>query len=202
MNKLLIYGAGGLGREVAEFLLEQNADLEIEFVVDQTYFRNVQVDGHKLVLDTSIIKGDNIIIAIGDPVSRSRVSDKITVAVQYKSLRHKTAYVSKNVLIGEGAIIAPGVVVSINCILGRHVLLNYNCTLGHDVQLGDFVSVFPGATISGNVVIGDRVTIGANSSIREGLRIASDIIVGMGAVVLHDLNEPGTYVGNPLRKLD
>ncbi len=201
MNTIRIYGAGGLGREVAAYFKEQQESVVLEFIVDRDYLKSHFVDGIVVKPDSSIEQGNRLIVAIGDPKVKDLVVKNIQEDVSFATIVHDTAYVSNYVEIGEGCIIAPGDVVSNQSIIGSHVLLNYNCTLGHDVKLGDFVSVYPGATISGNVTIGDRVTIGANSSIREGVSIAADAIIGMGSVVLNDISEPGTYVGNPIRKI-
>ena len=48
--------------------------------------------------------------------------------------------------------------------------------------------------------IGDRVSIGTNATILPVV-ICSDVVVGAGAVVTHNIAEPGVYVGNPARKL-
>jgi acetyltransferase-like isoleucine patch superfamily enzyme len=49
-------------------------------------------------------------------------------------------------------------------------------------------------------VLGDRVSIGTNATILP-VRIASGVVIGAGAVVTHDILEPGVYAGNPARKL-
>ena len=51
------------------------------------------------------------------------------------------------------------------------------------------------------VEIGDDVFIGVNSIILPGVKIGSNVIVGAGSVVSHDLNDRGVYVGSPARKV-
>ncbi|MFT3695028.1 MAG: acyltransferase [Kofleriaceae bacterium] len=46
--------------------------------------------------------------------------------------------------------------------------------------------------------IGNRVSIGSNATIMP-VRIADDVVVGAGAVVTKDLDQPGIYAGNPAR---
>ena len=48
--------------------------------------------------------------------------------------------------------------------------------------------------------IGDRVSIGTNATIMP-VTICDDVVIGAGAVVTKDIIEPGTYVGNPARKI-
>lgn len=194
-----IVGAGGMGREVAEYL--SDVKTAFQFAVQDEYLLSEEVDGIRVCSLEEITEDDQIVIAVGDPKVRFKIASKLK-SNSYFSVVHKASVISATAQLGSGIIVAPGVVVSAACKIGNHVILNYNCTLGHDVKLGDFVSIYPGAAISGNVQLGSRVLIGANASIREGVQLADDVTIGMGAVVLNSINEPGVYVGNPLRKID
>ena len=44
--------------------------------------------------------------------------------------------------------------------------------------------------------------IGANSTIIDKISICSDVIIGAGSLVICNINIPGTYVGNPVRKVN
>ncbi|MEM9773376.1 MAG: acyltransferase [Chloroflexota bacterium] len=46
--------------------------------------------------------------------------------------------------------------------------------------------------------IGDNVSIGSNATILP-VNICSGTVIGAGAVVTKDINEPGIYAGNPAR---
>ena len=56
--------------------------------------------------------------------------------------------------------------------------------------------------ISGDCKIGDNVYIGTGATIKQGVSIASNTVIGMGAVVVKDINKEGTYVGNPAKILN
>ena len=49
--------------------------------------------------------------------------------------------------------------------------------------------------------IGNKVSIGSNATILP-VSICDRVVVGAGAVVTKDITEPGTYVGNPAKKLN
>jgi len=49
-------------------------------------------------------------------------------------------------------------------------------------------------------VIEDNVSIGTNATILP-VHICSGTVIGAGAVVTSDIEEPGVYVGNPARRL-
>lgn len=48
--------------------------------------------------------------------------------------------------------------------------------------------------------VGARVSIGSNATILP-VRICDDVVIGAGAVVTHDIDQPGIYAGNPARLL-
>ena len=72
--------------------------------------------------------------------------------------------------------------------------------MGHDINIGDFFTCSPGVNISGNCDIGNNVFIGTNSAIREGIKICDDVIIGMNSNITKDINEPGIYFGNNIKK--
>jgi acetyltransferase-like isoleucine patch superfamily enzyme len=55
-------------------------------------------------------------------------------------------------------------------------------------------------TLWASTSIGNRVSIGTNATILP-VSICDDVVVGAGSVVTRDITEPGTYAGNPARKL-
>lgn len=105
------------------------------------------------------------------------------------------------VVLGIGTIICPGTILTTDIKIGNHVILNLNCTVGHDTVIGDYTTASPGVNISGNVTIGKRCYLGTNSVIREKISICDDVVIGAGGVVVKDITEPGTYVGNPVKKI-
>jgi UDP-3-O-[3-hydroxymyristoyl] glucosamine N-acyltransferase len=92
-------------------------------------------------------------------------------------------------------------VITIDVSLGKHCHINLNSTIGHDTTLGDYVTVSPGVNISGNVHIGKNCYIGTNASIKEHINICDNTVIGMGSVVVKNIETPGIYVGIPARRM-
>jgi serine acetyltransferase len=61
--------------------------------------------------------------------------------------------------------------------------------------------MMPGSILSGDVIIKDQVYIGTNSSVREKISICDNVTIGLNSGVVKDINESGTYVGSPLKKI-
>ena len=54
--------------------------------------------------------------------------------------------------------------------------------------------------MSDKTIIGDNVSIGSNATILP-VDICNDVVIGAGAVVTKNITEPGTYAGNPVKKI-
>lgn len=85
------------------------------------------------------------------------------------------------------------------------VTIGQDCFIGHGVMFinDKFTS---GGPANGDQAkwkrteIGDRVSIGSNSTLLP-VNICSDVVIGAGSVVTKDINIPGTYCGNPAKRL-
>ena len=49
--------------------------------------------------------------------------------------------------------------------------------------------------------IGNKTWIGIGATVSNNVSICGGCIIGAGAVVIRDVNESGTYVGVPIRKI-
>lgn len=85
------------------------------------------------------------------------------------------------------------------------VVIGCDCFIGHGVMFINDVFAKGGPargdkTLWKNTEIGNRVSIGSNATILPVI-IVDDVVIGAGAVVTKDILAPGTYAGNPARKL-
>lgn len=87
-------------------------------------------------------------------------------------------------------------------IIGHHTKINNLCHIAHNNVIGNNVEITGCCNISGSNTIEDDVWISPNSSVRGWIHIGRGAIVGMGAVVVKDIPEGETWVGNPARKLE
>lgn len=77
-----------------------------------------------------------------------------------------------------------------------------DCFIGHGVMFINDLFEFGGPNEDPDywraTKIGDNVSIGSNATILP-VNICSGTVIGAGAVVTKDINEPGIYVGNPAK---
>lgn len=102
---------------------------------------------------------------------------------------------------GEGNYIGPGVVFESEYNIGNFNYIGNGVQFGHDLDCGDYNAILPACAVAGHVTIGSDCMLGLNSSVIQELTIADKVIVGAGAVVTRSLEESGTYVGMPAKKI-
>lgn len=100
----------------------------------------------------------------------------------------------------QGNVFFPGSRIGRDVSIGMHVHVQFNAVISHGCQIGDFVTICPGAVLSGEVVVEDDVFIGANATvIHGGITIGKGATVGAGAVVISDVPPGATVVGVPAK---
>lgn len=147
-----------------------------------------------------ILKNHSVFIAIGDNHIRGSIFSKLMQKeVKCPALIHPKSFISKQVLIGDGAVIMSGVVINSQSKIGKAVICNSSAIIEHECSIGDCAHIAPGAVLAGNVSIGNNSFIGANSVIKQGVKIGSNVVVGAGSVVVKDIEDGLTMYGNPAR---
>ena len=142
-----------------------------------------------------------VMVVLGGSKERFDMVNTLPKNTKYFSWVHPTSLIMRDVEIGEGSFIGANCILTTNIKIGKHAILNRGNQIGQDCVIGDYFSMMPGAIVSGNVRIYDVVYMGCNSSIREKLSIHSLSTIGMGASVVKNINDSGTYVGVPVKKL-
>ncbi|MFC6284423.1 MULTISPECIES: NeuD/PglB/VioB family sugar acetyltransferase [Polaromonas] len=199
---LLLFGAGGHGRVVADAAL-----------LGGRWARIVASDRNPAVCHGELLPGIQLLdaqiaksleqvmhIAIGGNLAREREAglwgDKRLV-----SIIHPLALVSQFSHISDGCFVAGGAVIGPGASIGIGSIVNHGSVVDHDVKVGAFSHIAPNATLGGDVKVGRRVLVGAGAVVLPSMAIADDVTVGAGAVVTTHLPEPGTYTGVPARKI-
>lgn len=206
-KEIYIIGASGFGREVA-WLIEELDEWKVKGFIDDneaiigTKINNIPVLG---TVDFLLDHKDkiNAVIAIGNPSVRSKIVDKLknNSNIDYPNIIAKDVRISDTCEIGIGNIICTHTVLTVNITLGNFNHINLDCTVGHDVILNNFVTVYPSVNVSGNVTIGNCSELGTGTQIIQGKKITDNVIIGAGGIVVKDINESGTYVGSPVRRI-
>ena len=200
-----IFGAGGFGREVREYLNHEGRHCKIIFVDNQV---SDPIDGTDVLCEQDFFDlraEKSAIVAIADGVIRKRLFDKINQAqIPFVNMVSVGVNKATNSIVGDGHILCQNSVVSVNTVAGRGFHLNVLSYLAHDCRVGDFVTIGPNVVCAGYVTLEDGVYLGAGSTIRQGTKecpvvIGRNTIVGMGSVVLSSIPPNVIVAGNPAK---
>ena len=170
--------------------------------IDDRRFRHRGVLQIGSVDEVKSVDATHYIVCVGFSKGRKAVFSRIhDCGLQPATIVHPNAYIPKGVPTGSGTVVLSGVSVSPMAEIGNHVYLSHGALIGHDCIIHDFVSVMPGASISGDTVLDDASLIGANATVIQGIRVGKNATVGAGAVVVRDVEDDTTVVGNPAKVL-
>lgn len=201
--RLAILGASGHGKVVADTAL-QAGWTEVLFFDDAWPVR-LENGVWPVVGDTSSLlerqaEFDGIVVGIGDNRIRlAKTRELIAAGAKIATIVHPSASVSSLATVGQGSVIFAGAVIQVDTRLGDACIVNTRASVDHDCRLGDGVHICPGASVAGLVQVEEAVWIGIGASVRQLVHIGRDATVGAGGVVVNDILDGQTVVGNPAK---
>lgn len=205
---VLVYGAGGFGREIVSWLrTDTAAQLQpVGFIDDTATLTDIdERTGLPVGPLEEMVRTFNaagVLIALGSGILRQRVAKKAEmVGLVAETFVHSSVLVGERVEIGRGSLILPGTILTCDIKIGDFVVVNCSCNVGHDVEVSDYATLLGNNSINGAVRIGEFVTVGSRATIHPGKQIGSRSTIGIGSVVIRSVREGSTVFGNPAKAL-
>ena len=191
MKPIVVLCAGGHGQDIAAIV--KNSGQPFAGYLDDN------IDGPDILgpcLDLEFY--DNYLIGHNDSRIREQMdrAEGAAIAIHASAAVHLTLQALPGVVIGAHTTIGP------KTRLGRHSHVNGNVFITR-AQIGDFVTIGPGATICGDVTIGAGSQIGAGAVISNLANLGPRVTIGAGTVILprQELPPNSTWVGTPARRI-
>ena len=207
MDKVVIIGAGGFGREVLDVIDACNQVREtyepLGFIVDPQYGAPGTIINEKPILGgfdwlEAHARDVEVICAVGPSHLRYQLIQRArSINCRFFNLIHPSAILTRWVTLGEGVVITAGCILTNQIQIGSHVHVNLDCTIGHDAILQDFVTLSPGVHVSGNVTLGTGCYVGTGANLLEKLEVGNWSMIGAGSVVIGNVPADSTVVGVP-----
>lgn len=206
MKKIVIVGASGHGGMVLECIEKDGKYCVLGFLDSykkkETSYCGYNILGTEQDLPQLIAEQNlfGVIIAIGNNWTRKKMMDKliaITPNLNFITVIHPNAVISKRVEIGKGTVIMQGVLVNSNAKIGNFCILNTNSSLGHDGAMEDYSSISSGVCTGGNLMLGEFSAISLGVNIIENITIGAHSVIGAGSLVLNDVMENTVVFGSP-----
>lgn len=151
-------------------------------------------------LAAAVERGDAVAVALGHNGRRhALVAAAVALGADAPALVHCTA--TNRGTTGPGATVHEHAHVGAAAQIGVAAIVNTGAIVEHHCVVGSGAHVAPGARLGGAVSVGEQSLIGIGAIVRPGVRIGRHVTVGAGAVVVDDLDDGCTVVGNPARTI-
>lgn len=213
MKDIVIYGAGGFGREIACLIKRINDAQEkpiwnlLGFIDDGVY------EGQQISHWGKCLGGIDALnawkteiaatIAIGNPQTVKKIVEKIyNKNVSFPNLIAPDVAIidPETFSIGKGNIVKDHSSFSCDVAIGDFNVFNGSDFFGHDAKVGDFNCFMPSIRVSGEVKVGNLNFFGVGCIILQQIKIGNEVRLGAGAVLMTKPKDGNLYIGNPAKK--
>jgi sugar O-acyltransferase (sialic acid O-acetyltransferase NeuD family) len=187
-TRLLVVGAGGHGRSVAE-AAELSDQFEVVGFLDDgllvgTSVLNAVVLGSIASMSQHLEATDQVIVAIGNNALRERLMQQVTESgFKFATVVHPRAIVSQSASLGAGSAVMAGAVLGTEATLGVGTIVNCGAVVDHQAKVEDYGHLGVNASMAGGTVLG------RNAWMQAGTAIGYGVCVSPGSIL-----EPGVYV--------
>lgn len=140
--------------------------------------------------------GNNVVIKAGAVIGGKGFGFVQNEKKEWKNFPHfGRVILEDNVEIGSNSCIDRGALS--DTVLKKGVKVDNLVHIAHNVVIGQNSLIIANAMIGGSVQIKENVWLSPSVSVKNGLTIGSNTVLGMGAVVLKNVDDGTTVVGNP-----
>jgi len=210
-SKLVVIGAGGLGRETlwalqAPEMGKSGRSREVlGFLTSHEDQHGTEVCGLPVLGSESWLLGRQDVAAvccIGDPRARLRLVQWLEgEGVSFATAVHPTASMSEHVEIGAGSIVGAGAVLTSQVNVGRNAVIGAGAIVSHDCRLEDFATLAPGVLLAGGVRVEYGAELGVGATVRPQQIVGRGALVGAGSAVVDVVEENTIVAGVPARPM-
>lgn len=175
-EKLLLVGAGGFGRMVAE---QAMLHYDCAFVDDGqavgTEICGIPVIGG--IADLPVLRKDYglLVVGIGNNKFREQVYEQAkAIGYAFPNVIAPSAYISPYAKLGNGCALLQNACVQNGAVVGDGVLLNAGTEVHCNATVGDYALVYTNSVIRTGSTVGNYVRIGSNCTICNNATVSDD----------------------------
>jgi sugar O-acyltransferase (sialic acid O-acetyltransferase NeuD family) len=203
MARLVIFGAGDIGRLAHYYFTHDSEHQVAAFTVDQKYLKEESFLGLPIVAFEEVARlyspqAYKMFVAFSYARMNRTRAEKYYKA---KELGYElVSYVSSKCSfltdhpVGDNCFILEDNTIQPFVRIGNDVTLWSGNHIGHDTTIDDHCFLASHIVVSGHVHIHPYCFIGVNATLRNSITIARETLIGAGAVIMKDTVERGVYL--------
>jgi len=203
---------------IHEYLVQENL-YKGEYNFKSEIGLNLKLGYNVFISPDGVVIGDNVVIDSNSIIKKgTKIGDNCHVGSNvvigcdgFQLIRDKKGInnlvthiggvdIESNVFIGNGSIISKSLFTDAT-VVGENTKIDNLVHISHNCLIGKNCVITAGTIISGSVKIEDGVWIGPNSTIYNKVICNSNSTIGIGSVVLNNVEEKSKVFGNPSRKI-
>lgn len=196
MNKtrLLVVGAGGHGRSVAE-AAELSGQFEVVGFLDDSLpagetVLGVPVLGPVASMADHRATADQTIVAIGNNTVREKLMHQLAEAgFEWATVVHPRAIMSPSAVLAKGSAAMAGAIVGTEARLGVGSIVNCGAVVDHHATVEDFGHLGVNASMAGGTVLGRGAWMQAGAALGYGVKVAAGVTLAPGEAVDNKTNK-------------
>jgi len=177
-------------------VIMEGAYIGSEVVIGRNVYigSGVKLLGKVLIGDNTIIRENTVIGCEGLANERDENGELFTIP-QFGGV-----IIGDHVVIGALTAVAKGAIK--DTIIESGVKIDNSCFISHNVKIGENAVIVGETILMGSVEIGKETFVAGNVAVREQIKIGEKSLAGMGSVIVKDVEDQKTVIGNPAREFE
>jgi UDP-3-O-[3-hydroxymyristoyl] glucosamine N-acyltransferase len=180
-------------------------------IADDAVLASGVVIGSGVIIDSGAIVGPNTVIANCTINRGGRIGANCSIGLpgfgfekdengKFWRFPHiGRVIIEEDVEIGSNTCVDRGSIG--DTVIGRGVKIDNLVHVAHNVTIGPNSLVIANSMLGGSAAIGENVWVAPSASLMNQVSVGKSAVLGLGAVVLKDVEEAAVMVGNPARLL-
>ncbi len=205
-EKVILVGAGGHCKIIIESI--DQSKYEIIGILDGFTKKGQAICGIPVIgtdEDADAIFNSGIKTAVITIVGNLKIRKKLLakykdIGFNFPNIIHKTCYISKSAVLGNGVTILANSCVNAEARLEDYVTVNTGAIVEHEAIVKENSHIAPGAILLGASKVGSDTMIGARSVLKQQVTVGDNCVIGAGSVVLKDVQDEKVVFGNPAKE--
>lgn len=146
---------------------------------------------------------DVFVCALSDVTYKKHYTEMIlNKGGEFMTIIHPSVHLGTNVIVGSGCIIAGNVWLDSDTHVDDYVIIQTGTLIGHDCHIDKWSTIDSLCFLGGYVHVEESVIIHPHSSIIPHKTVHSKAVVNIASVVIRDVTENTTVMGNPAKKIE